>query len=150
MWPMSVQKSHAFDFPNNQMVSKPTDTTLRVQLNEARWRSLLGPLSASVSIRLSHTEVRHVREIATRLFGPDSRVFIWEKQSAGADGSMITTVRILVECARLLQDRLSAESSLMERLQDRLGGRRTRVLLIDPSFTPTQEYKRFRFVAMEY
>jgi hypothetical protein len=56
----------------------------------------------------------------------------------------------MVECARTLPDRLSAQASLIERLQDPLAGRRTRVLLIDPSFTLTEEHKRFRFVAMEY
>jgi hypothetical protein len=60
------------------------------------------------------------------------------------------TVHIMVECARMLPDRLSAQASLIERLQDPLAGRRTRVLLIDPSFTLTEEHKRFRFVAMEY
>lgn len=132
------------------MFSKPTDTTLKSLLNNARWRSPSGPLSASGSVRLGQTEIRQVREIVTRLFGSDSRVFIRERATTGIDGSTIAIVHIMVECARVLPERLSAQSSLIQRLQDRLGGRRTRVLLIDPSFTPTQEYKRFRFVAMEY
>ena len=150
MWSTPVRTFRTSGSSYNGMVSKLTDTTLQGLLNDAQWRSLSGPLSASGSVRLSQTEIRQVREIVTRLFGSDSRVFIRERISTAIDGSTTAMVHIMVECARVLPERLSAQSSLIERLQDRLGGRRTRVLLIDPSFTPTQEYKRFRFVAMEY
>jgi hypothetical protein len=80
------------------------------------------------------------------LFGPDSRIFIRERTVGTGDG----TVHITVGCARKLPDRLSAQASLIERLQDPLAGCRTRVLLIDPTFTLTEEHKRVRFVAMEY
>ena len=82
----------------------------------------------------------------TRLFGPDSRIFIRERTSGEGAG----TLHIMVESPRVLPDRLSAQASLIERLQDVFEGRRTRVLLIDRSFTLTEEHKRFRFVAMEY
>jgi hypothetical protein len=49
-----------------------------------------------------------------------------------------------------MPDRLIAQLALIDRLQVPMEGRRTRVLLVDPSFELTEEHKRFRFVAMEY
>ena len=82
----------------------------------------------------------------SRLFGADARIFIREKTSGEGAG----TVQIMVESIRVLPDRLAAQVTLAERLQDTLAGHRTRVMIIDPKFTLTDEHKRFRFVAMEY
>ena len=126
--------------------SKPTDSTFQGLLNDTSWRVLANPPAGPNAPRLGHPEIRQVRQIVSMLFGPDSRIFIREKTGGVGDG----TVHLMVECVRKLPDRLSAQASLIERLQDPLAGRRTRVLLIDPSFTLTEEHRRFRFVAMEY
>ena len=128
------------------MVTKPTDTTWQGLLNDTNWRSLSGPPTGYSSPRLGQDEIRQVRRIVSMLFGSDARIFIRERASGEGAG----TAHIMVECIRVLPDRLSAQKSLIERLQVPLDGRRTRVLLIDPSFTLTEEHKRFRFVAMEY
>ena len=80
------------------------------------------------------------------LLGSDSRIFIRERISGEGAG----TVHIMVQCLRNMPDRPLAQKALVERLQAPLEGIRTRVLLIDPSFTMTEEHKRFRLVAMEY
>jgi hypothetical protein len=128
------------------MVTKPTDTTWQGLLNDTSWRSLSGPPAGQNVSRLSQPEIRQVRQIVSMLFGQDARIFIRERTGGTGDGA----VHIMVECARVLPERLSAQAALIERLQDPLMGRRTRVLLIDPSFTLTEEQRRFRFVAMEY
>jgi|NOAtaT_5_FD_contig_31_1933579_length_596_multi_4_in_0_out_0_1 hypothetical protein len=146
MWSTRTQTLRSTGSPENRMVTKPTDTTWQGLLNDTSWRSLSGPPAGSNSARLGQAEIRQVRQIVSFLFGPDSRIFIREKTSGEGAG----TVHIMVQCVRVLPDRLSAQKALIERLQDPLEGRRTRVLLIDPSFTLTEEHKRFRFVAMEY
>ena len=128
------------------MVTKPTDTTWQGLLNDTNWRSLSGPPTGYSSPRLGQAEIRQVRQIVSMLFGADARIFIRERTSGEGAG----TIHIMVEGVRVLPDRLSAQTALIERLQVPLEGRRTRVLLIDPSFTLTEEHKRFRFVAMEY
>ena len=146
MWSTRTQTLRSTGFPENRMVTKPTDTTWQGLLNDTSWRSLSGPSPGPVSARLAQNEIRQIRQIVSRLLGPDARIFIREKTSGEGAG----TVHIMVECVRVLPDRLSAQKALIERLQETIEGRRTRVLLIDPSFTLTEEHKRFRFVAMEY
>jgi hypothetical protein len=128
------------------MVTKPTDNSSHGLLNDSAWRSLAGPLPGPNAARLGQNEIRQVRQIVSRLFGPDARIFIREKTSGDGAG----TVHLMAECVRVLPDRLSAQAALIERLQDALEGRRARVLVIDRSFTLTEEHKRFRFLAMEY
>ena len=146
MWSTPTQTFRATGTPDNRMVTKPTDTTWQGLLNDTSWRALSGPPAGSNTARLSQPEIREVRQIVTRLFGPDSRIFIRERTTGEGAG----TLHIMVECPRVLPDRLSAQAALIERLQDVFEGRRTRVLLIDRSFTLTEEHKRFRFVAVEY
>jgi hypothetical protein len=146
MWSTPTQSFRSTGLQDNSMVTKPTDTTWQGLLNDTSWRALSGPPVGSNTARLGQNEIRQVRQIVSRLFGPDARVFIRERTS----GEGMGTLHIMVECARVLPDRLSAQTSLIERLQDVFEGRRTRVLLTDPSFTLTEEHKRFRFVAMEY
>lgn len=150
MWSTTAHTSPTTGSLGNRMVTKPTDTTWQGLLNDTSWRSLSGPSAGSSSSRLGQPEIRQLRQIVTRLFGPDSRVFIRERPNSGGDGATQATVHLMVECIRTLPDRLSAQATLIERLQDSLEGRRIRVLLIDPSFALTEEHKRFRFVAMEY
>lgn len=146
MWSTPTQTFRATGTPDNRMVTKPTDTTWQGLLNDTSWRALSGSPSGSNIARLEQSEIRQVRQIVSMLFGPDARIFVRERTSGEGAG----TVHIMVECIRVLPDRLSAQAGLIQRLQDPLAGRRTRVLLIDPSFTLTEEHKRFRFVAMEY
>jgi hypothetical protein len=146
MWFTPTQTFRTADVSDSRMVTKPTDTTFQGLLNDTSWRALSGPPPGPNAPRLGQSEIRQVRQIASLMFGPDSRIFIREKTGGTGDG----TVHIMVECARKLPDRLPAQASLIERLQDPLAGRRTRVLLIDPTFTLTEDQKRFRFVAMEY
>ena len=146
MWSTPARTSHTTATPGNRMVTKPTDTTWQGLLNDTSWRALSGPPAGPNSPRLGQAEIRQIRQIVSMLFGQDARIFIREKTGGTGDG----TVHLMVECVRVLPERLSAQAGLIERLQDPLAGRRTRVLLIDPSFTLTEEQKRFRFVAMEY
>lgn len=146
MWSTLAQSFRETRISDNRMVTKPTDTTWQGLLNDTGWSSLSGPSVGSNSDRLGGAEIRQVRQIVSFLFGPDSRIFIREKTSGEGAG----TVHVMVQCVRVLPDRLSAQTALIERLQGTLEGRRTRVLLIDPSFTLTEDHKRFRFVAMEY
>jgi hypothetical protein len=146
MWSTPTQTFRTAGISDSRMVTKPTDTTFQGLLNDTSWRALSGPPAGPNAPRLGQSEIRQVRQIVSILFGPDARIFIREKTGGTGDG----TVHIMVECIRKLPDRLSAQASLIERLQDPLAGRRTRVLLIDPTFTLTEEHKRFRFVAMEY
>jgi hypothetical protein len=146
MWSTPTQTFRPTGVSDNRMVTKPTDTTWQGLLNDTSWRAVSGPSAGQNASRLSQPEIRQVRLIVSMLFGQDARIFVRERTGGTGDG----TVHIMVECIRKLPDRLSAQTSLIERLQDPLAGRRTRVLLIDPSFTLTEEHKRFRFVAMEY
>lgn len=146
MWSTPAQTFRETGISDNRMVTKPTDTTWQGLLNDTNWRSLSGPPTGYTAPRLGQAEIRQVRQIVSMLFGADARIFIRERTSGEGAG----TVHIMVQCIRILPDRLSAQQSLSERLQAPLEGRRTRVLLIDPSFALTEEHKRFRFVAMEY
>ena len=146
MWPTPTKAFRKASVPDNRMVTKPTDTTWQGLLSDTSWRSLSGPPAGPNSARLGQAEIRQARQIVSLLFGPDSRIFIREKTSGEGAG----TVHVMVQCVRVLPDRLSGQTKLIELLQDPFAGRRTRVLLIDPSFTLTEEHKRFRFVAMEY
>lgn len=137
-------------FTGNRMVTTPTETTWQGLFKDSSWRGLSGPAADSKASRLGAADISQVRQIVSLLFGADARVFVREKPATGKDGSVISVVHLMVECARVLPERLSAQTSLIERLQKPLAGRRTRVLLVDPSFTLTEEHKRFRFVAMEY
>ena len=143
----SLRKSGTLDKRiDKRMAIKPTDTTWQGLLNDTSWRSLSGPATGHNSARLDQAEIRQVRQIVSMLFGADSRIFIRERVSGDAAG----TVHIMVQCIRPMPDRLSAQLALIDRLQVPMEGRRTRVLLVDPSFELTEEHKRFRFVAMEY
>jgi hypothetical protein len=146
MWSMPTQTFRTAGISDSRMVTKPTDTTFQGLLNDTSWRALSGPPAGPNAPRLGQSEIRQARQIVSLLFGPDSRIFIREKTSGEGAG----TVHVMVQCVRVLPDRLSAQTTLIERLQDPFAGRRTRVLLIDPSFVLTEEHKRFRFVAMEY
>ncbi|MEI6028628.1 MAG: hypothetical protein WCT47_18260 [Betaproteobacteria bacterium] len=126
-------------------MTKPTDSKGQGSLPDV-WQTLAGPLAGGSSRRLGQAEIRQVRQIVSALFGPDARIFIREKTS-GEDAG---TVHIMVMCARALHDRHVARTALIERFRDPLEGRRSRVLLLDPTVTPTEEHKRFRFAAMEY
>jgi hypothetical protein len=146
MWSAPPQSFRKSGISDNRMVTKPTDTTWLGLLNDPNWRSLSGLPSGYSSPRLGQAEIRQVRQIVSMLFGSDARIFIRERISGEGAG----TIHIMVQCIRPMPDRLSAQRALIDRLQVPLEGRRTRVLLVDPSFELTEEHKRFRFVAMEY
>jgi hypothetical protein len=146
MWSTPAQSLRKSGTLDKRMATKPTDTTWQGLLNDTSWRSLSGPVTRHNLARLDQAEIRQVRQIVSMLFGPDSRIFIREKASGNAAG----TVHIMVQCIRPMPDRLIAQLALIDRLQVPMEGRRTRVLLVDPSFELTEEHKRFRFVAMEY
>jgi len=146
MWSTPAQSFRKSGISDNRMVTKPTDTTWLGLLNDPNWRSLSGLPSGYSSPRLGQAEIRQVRQIVSMLFGSDARIFIRERVSGEGAG----TIHIMVQCIRPMPDRLSAQKALIDRLQVPLEGRRTRVLLVDPSFELTEEHKRFRFVAMEY
>lgn len=128
------------------MVTNPTDTTWLGLMNDPHWRSISGLPSGYSSPRLGQEEIRQVRQIVSMLFGSDTRIFIRERLSGEGAG----TIHIMVQCIRSLPDRLTAQKTLLERLQAPLQGLRTRVLLVDPSFELTEQHKRFRMVSMEY
>ena len=146
MWSTATQTFQKSGISDKRMATKPTDTTWQGLLNDTSWRSLSGPATGHNSARLDQSEIRQVRQIVSMLFGADSRIFIRERVSGDAAG----TVHIMVQCIRPMPDRLTAQLALIDRLQVPMEGRRTRVLLVDPSFELTEEHKRFRFVAMEY
>jgi hypothetical protein len=125
------------------MDSKFSDTTWSLLLKNSSLGGLGTRAAARPSDSISPEELRDISESVRRLMGPSARAYVLQKSS----GTEAGTVYLLVESARVIENRRDAQDALLRRLQFVLEGRRARMMLIDPSVALTDELKRFRVIA---
>lgn len=86
-----------------------------------------------------------VRQTITNLLGPDSKAYY----RVTVVSPRLRDLHLLVQCPRVLADKVVVKTQLIDRLADYVDGMKVRLVLIDPEVTITEEQKRFRYLAIE-
>ena len=86
-----------------------------------------------------------IRQTASNLLGSDAKVFLKTRDL----GPGLKEVQIMVESLRVLEDKAVVKAQLRERLAEPMRGFTTKLVLIDPDVTLTEDQKRFRWLAFQ-
>ena len=98
-----------------------------------------------IDMELTDYHKAKIRQTASNLLGSDAKVFLKTRDL----GPGLKEVQILVESLRVLEDKAEVKSQLRERLSEPLKEFTTKLVLIDPDVTLTEEQKRFKWLAFQ-
>ena len=98
-----------------------------------------------IKVELTDYHKAKIRQTVSNLLGPDTKVFLKTRDL----GPGLKEVQIMVESVRVLEDKAVVKAQVRERLSEPMKEFTTKLVLIDPDVTLTEEQKRFKWVAFQ-